>query len=259
MTVSRPTSSDRTRRLGRAVALVIALAGALLSGQPAVAGQLQIMPTRLGLSSVTPSTVLYATNADAADATYQLSVYSWSQLPDGSDKLDPTRDVLANPAIFLVKHGEQQVIRFGLRADPLAAERSYRVILQELPRSDQQVNGIRTLLRISIPLFVPATRPAMAMRWALQPAPGGAKLVARNAGNVHVQIVGVQVEAAAGKAGSATMKGSAYVLPGFTREIGVTAARPIAAGLTYHVRITTDQGPMTADLRADPAAMPPSD
>lgn len=255
MTPPRPFSSDWIRRL----ALVLATIGTLFSVRPAMAGQLQIMPTRLGLSSATPSTVLYATNADAGDATYQLSVFSWSQLPDGSDKLDQTREVLANPAIFSIAHADQQVIRFGLRTDSQPAERAYRVILQELPRPDQQVTGIRTLLRISIPLFVPATRPAPAMRWALQPSPKGAKLIARNIGNVHVQIVSVEIEGPSAKAMPAPMKCNIYVLPGMTHEIPVSGASALATGTTYHVRITTDQGQMTADLRADPAATPPGD
>ncbi len=233
-----------------------ALFGAVGQAQ---AGQLQIMPTRLGLTTAMPSTVLYATNPDASDTTYQLSVFRWSQNPDGTDRLDPTRDVLANPAIFTVKHADQQIIRFGLRTASLPIESSYRVILQELPRSAPEVNGIKTLLRISIPLFVPAAQPTTTMRWALRPTAAGATLIARNGGSVHVQITAVQIAAdGMSKPPIATAKGNFYALPGITREIDVHAASPFVAGTTYHVRIDTDQGPMTADLRADPGAAPPA-
>jgi fimbrial chaperone protein len=259
MTGSPRSFSDAIRaRIAAVVALVVALVvacGALFAGQ-AHAGQLQVMPTRLVVSVDAPTTTMFATNAESADASYQVSVFSWGQHADGSDQLDPTREVLANPAIFTVKPGEQQIIRFGLRNTQLPDGRSYRVVLQELPRATVQAAGIQALLRISVPIFVPAAKPVTAMRWALRSTAAGGQLLARNEGNVHVQVTGIQIDDAGTQ--QASIRCSAYVLPGVARAIPVRPARPLVAGTTYHVRIDTDQGPMTADLRADIAAIPPA-
>ena len=235
-------------------ALVAILLGCAPLGALSAAG-LQMIPIRLGLDSETPAAILTAINTGTDDVVYQLSVSEWSQGPDGRDQLVPTRDVLANPGIFTVRAGNQQLIRLGLRTGAAPKERSYRVIVQELPQPNRPGKGLQTLLRVSIPLFIPAQSPVTDMRWTLRPGPDGAKLTGINNGSVHVQITGVQITATNGADAPPAARMSVYLLPGVSREMAIGGGKPLAPGATYHLRIETDQGAMTADVRADAPTM----
>ena len=55
--------------------------------------------------------------------------------------------------------------------------------------------GIPTVLRLLVPVFVPAPNPTVALQWEAHPIPGGVEVVAHNSGNVHVQIRAIRATA----------------------------------------------------------------
>jgi len=182
-------------------------------------------------------------NRGDSDSLLQLSVMSWAQGPNG-DNLTPTRDVLANPGVFLLKAGEQQVARFALRVPPDARERSYRIVVQEVPRQHVE-NGLATVLRLLVPVFVPPPSPAVALEWNARPAPGGLDLRVHNKGNVHVQIKQVKLSGA----GLAVSRGfSVYVLPGATGTVHIPTTGVVKVGTALRIVAETDQQSFDANV-----------
>jgi fimbrial chaperone protein len=217
----------------------------LLAAAPAAAADLQVSPTRIELSAAQPTALMTIRNRGDDDTLLQLSIVSWAQ--NGTDEvMDPTRDVLANPGVFLLKGGEQQVARFGLRVPPDVKERSYRIIVQEVPRQHLQ-NTVATVLRIIVPAFVPTANPTVTLDWNVQRMPQGLFLTVHNSGNVHAQIKSVTLT---GEHGAPLQKSlNMYVLPGGTRTTMFPTAKPDAVGAPIRVSADSDQGSYTASIR----------
>ena len=221
---------------------------------PTSAADLQITPIRITLDPQNPNAVMTLINRGEGDTLLQLSVMAWNQDQTG-DALAPTRDVLANPGVFLLKGGEQQVARFALRVAPDIKERSYRIVIQEVPRQRVE-NGLATVLRLMVPVFVRTPNPNVAMEWSARAVPQGLEITAHNPGNVHVQIKTVKLSG--GAAVLATKTVNLYVLPGATGTIRVPQAKPVVPGTVLQLAADTDQVGFSASVSVGASAGVPS-
>lgn len=197
------------------------------------------------MEPASPTEIVTVKNRGENDSLLQLGVMAWRQA-DNDDKLEPTRDILANPTIFLVKGGDQQIARLGLRVSPTAVEASYRLVLQEVPRQRQEF-GLSTVLRVLIPVFIPPTNAVVGMEWQVRPGRNGMQVVARNTGTVHVQIKTLKVSRSAAETAEKTF--NMYVLPGAVRVLELPAAKPFAPGAAVQLQVDSDQGLLSANVR----------
>jgi len=226
---------------------VLRLIGALLlalTSAGATAADLQVSPVRIVLDPQNSSAVMTLINHGTTDTLLQLSVMSWSQGPSG-DILQPTRDVLANPGVFLLKAGEQQVARFALRVAPDLKERSYRIVVQEVPRQHID-SGLMTVLRLLVPVFVPPPNPTASLQWSARIVTGGVEIRPRNTGNVHVQIKNVKLS---GDRVAPTSKVfNLYILPESTGAIRIPLAGSVKPGTPLQIEAETDQTAFSASV-----------
>lgn len=212
---------------------------------PAFAADLQVSPIRITLDSQNPNAVMTLINRGNSDTLLQLNVLSWKQDATG-DVLTPTREVLANPGVFLLKGGEQQVARFALRTKADIQERSYRIVIQEVPRQRVE-NGLTTVLRLMVPVFVPTPNPTVSVEWNARQSAQGIELVVRNVGNTHVQIKRVNLSGDTVAPLSKTV--NLYVLPGATGTIRIPQADRVAMGTVLKLAAESDQTAFTANVR----------
>lgn len=214
----------------------------LLGAMPAQAGEFEVHPLRLALSATQTNGALYVRNSGKESVQVQVQIMRWKQAASG-DVFEPTDAALANPPLFRVAAGATQVIRVGLTKpgnDP--SEVGYRVFLQEVP-GNTQGQGIRTLLRLSLPVFVAgATPPKPALQWRRVDGPA---IEFENVGNVHVQITSIDAKDAGGRS-IGTDKGSFYVLPG-QRNRWPLKADGRTIGNAAKLVLETDQGAITAE------------
>lgn len=225
-----------------AALLAVSMPGALS------AAVLKLFPVRIELDRDQPVQTMTIEN-DSGEATrVQLRLVAWRQV-DGKDVFDDTRDVLANPGLFEVPPHGVQIARFGLRTEPGETEKAYRVFLEEVPTDRPSLPGeVRTLLRISVPVFVPPAKPVARLAW--HAAPGDAGTVAflvRNEGNVHVQINRLTLRRAVGGA-PVSQDMSVYLLPGTAKLVTLDAREPPHIGESFKVDAMTDQSDMSIDL-----------
>jgi len=179
------------------------------------------------------------------DTLLQLNVLSWSQGATG-DVFTPTREVLANPGVFLLKGGEQQVARFALRTTPDIKERSYRIVIQEVPRQRVE-NGLATVLRLMVPVFVPTPNPNVSVEWGARQSGQGIDILVHNIGNTHVQIKTLTLTGGTMAPASKTV--NLYVLPGATGTIHMPPANAVAAGTVLKLVAESDQTAFSANVR----------
>lgn len=123
------------------------------------AASLQVAPISVSFSAQEKAKEIWLTNTSDKAIRAQTRVLIWSQV-DAQDQLNPTRDLVASPSITEIKAGEKQLVRIIRLAVPnTETEQSYRLLIDELPRSDSDSpqTGLQLLLQYSIPVFLQNT------------------------------------------------------------------------------------------------------
>jgi fimbrial chaperone protein len=235
---------------------IVLLAAMLFATSGASAGSLSVSPIRIEIAPGQRSVTLIVRNDGDQTTLVQTQLVTWSQA-DNEDRLEPTTDLLASPPIFELVPGGVQTVRLALRrAADADRERSYRIVVSEVPGpTEPGFTGATFALKLSLPVFVDAatTKPAPQLAWTgAVDADGSLALTATNTGTKHVQVRTVDV-LHDGPGVDARHAGLWYVLPGQRRSV-VVAPLPGRAIAVDRVRIhaDTDAGIVAADVVLDP-------
>lgn len=161
-------------------ALPLAFAG---SARAQVAGGIQIAPVMVTMTPQHRIASLRMQNGRDKAVSFEIDAYTWSQ-QNGQDVLTPTQELIVSPAVFEVAAGNEQVIRLGVSAPASNVERSYRIVMRELPSPVQGGNVLGFTLEMSLPVFVPPN----GARPQIEAATSGAQLTLSNTGAAHTQI-----------------------------------------------------------------------
>jgi Pili and flagellar-assembly chaperone, PapD N-terminal domain len=120
----------------------LALAALMLLGGPLArevkAASLEIDPILVSLTDGETATTIEVTNHGGAPSAIQARIYRWTQAGD-DDALTPTHDIIVSPPVFTVPDGGSQTLRLLLRGGiATGGERTYRVLLDEVPPANAQ-------------------------------------------------------------------------------------------------------------------------
>ncbi len=208
--------------------------------QPAFSAALKIAPIRILLGAHNTVQVMRIENTGSETTRLQLQILSWSQR-GGRDYFAPTRDVLANPAMFEIAPHKIQIVRIGLRTKAGAMEKSYRLFVVEVPNSIPQSGRVQTLLRISVPVFVPAPNAVGRLVWHAWPSgPNKLTLSLQNVGNAHTQIHHITLDDGTHNAPLGVSNRMLYLLPGTHHEITIPINGPAKPGQSVELKAATD-------------------
>jgi fimbrial chaperone protein len=163
----------------------------LLAGGISIeAGSYTVKPVRIELSARQLRITMQIQNLDVDPTTIQAHIVAWNA--KGSEEiLSDSDDILLNPPIFTIAVGHTQYLRLGLRHPPPdTKEGTYRLILEEVPPPFKPgFSGLRTVLKMSVPIFIKPRIPAPQLTWTLQrTSDQELRLSVENRGNAHVQI-----------------------------------------------------------------------
>jgi fimbrial chaperone protein len=192
-------------------------------------------------------------NEEQRPLRVQIRAMKWTQ-QNGADVTLPTQDVVASPPFITLQPMQQYQVRVVRTSTaPLAAEESYRVLIDEIPDAhDIQPGTVNLVLRQSLPVFfsgVPSR--ASKVTWTLQRSGGTLILVARNAGNRRMRISDVTLDG-----GGAPIYHAdgliGYVLPGGERRWTLATMAALPGDGRVHLKATSDTGPIDASLVASP-------
>jgi fimbrial chaperone protein len=203
----------------RPLALAAALAASFLTAEPAPAGSLEVAPVKITLPAKGGPAVLYVANRGKEPIFVQLEGFAWRQ-KDGGDVLEEARDLAISPPMAKLAPGARQTVRLLVAPDAAAgAERSFRVIVSELPDpATARAQTVRLLLQFSIPIFAGDPPKAPTVAWRLEQKGDGLHVFARNEGTAHVKFSGLRAVAKSGRFAPLESQGPNYVLAGATRE-----------------------------------------
>jgi fimbrial chaperone protein len=193
----------------------LALAAALLGGASASsAGQLTVEPVLLEMNAPSAAGVLKLRNDADVDVIAQTRVLRWTQV-DGVEKLEPTTDVVSSPPEVSLAPKVDYVVRIvRVSKQPVRAEESYRILVDQLPSSPKTSNPtVRLLIRQSIPVFFRAQGISPAdVSWSLRRKGETLFLNAANSGDERLRLASLRLQDASGTAISFGAGLAGYVL-----------------------------------------------
>lgn len=228
-----------------------AIMGAAIAGsciwtlaQPAVAGTLRLAPVRVEVAPNKQFCSLSLSNDDKEPAIVQIRGYGWTKDKDGNDLLNQANGPAVNPSIVNIPTGETRLIRCSLPGHAGPVEESYRLIIDELPSANPAPGTVKTLLRISIPVFRAPLGATPVVSWSVENNSDGAtRLVIANRGNRHAQISAVILHPHAPQAAPVRLTQGFYLLAGGQFKLRLPSPPP---GGVAAVELETTQGRLPA-------------
>lgn len=226
-------------RLGAAACALIAA----LSGVPAIAGSVVLWPINPRIMANERATALWLENRGDAPVTLQVRAFGWSQT-GGMDQYADQDEVVSSPPIATVAPGKRQLIRLVRRNPaPSGPERSYRLLIDELPpvagadKAAEPGARLAVRMRYSIPLFTgedaaATAAPRLDLRFAV--AQGKRFVEIRNQGDRHARLVDLRL--VQGNRQLALRPGLVgYVLPGAVMRWTLPADAPLVGTILVNV------------------------
>jgi fimbrial chaperone protein len=212
---------------------------------------LEVSPVVVDISGSTPSAVVTIRNLSAGAMRYQVKPFTWSDDRAGRTTLDPASDLAVFPGLFQLKPGEERKVRVGATVPPVASERVWRIMIEELPDA-VQASGHKVVIRtrFSVPVFLAPIRPEVRVDYALRREGRGLTLVASNRGNVRVKPATMDVALLDEKGAEAKRLEVApwYVLAGAERAFEVPVGPEICARIRQARAVVDGKPASTLEL-----------
>jgi fimbrial chaperone protein len=231
---------------------IVLLAAASLAAR---ASSLQISPVMVELQPDQQAAGLSLRNPGEQPLYGQVRVFRWDQGED-DDVLAPTDEVVASPPLIRIPARGEQLVRLIRRnGGALSGERSYRVLIDEIPGSDASAgNGVTIRLRYSVPLFIgpPGAVGGPRLHWQLRRDAQGWLLRVSNEGGRRGQLSAVQLVTADGRAHPLNQGLLGYALAGKTRQWRIALEEGLDLKEPLKIRANVNAQPTETGLSVDP-------
>jgi fimbrial chaperone protein len=208
------------------------------------AASLEVSPVRVTLTPGETATAIEVTNHGDAATAVQARLYRWAQAGD-EDVLTPTADIIVSPPIFTVPDGGSQTLRLLLRGSNAASgERTYRLLLDEVPPANAGNRQVAFTLHMSLPVFLGAAvsvRPTL--QWRAERGAGRAiTLTATNASPAYDKVSDIDVTLSDGSHPKVVSRATnTYVLSGDERH-WIVQSHDNGPGGPLHLSVTSLTG-----------------
>lgn len=233
--------------------MVRSLLLALVCATAARAADFDVSPTRLELSAQQRTGHLTLRNPGATPLRLQVQVKAWQQGVEGEVQLSDTDEVSLFPSLFELAPGASRSVRLGVGGGEGAVEKTYRVLIDELPERALAGGAVQVVTRLSVPLFFGRQGLRAGPELTAPVLQGGAVAFSvRNVGTSRFIATRALVQGEDG-AGRVVVQGEAagwYVLAGGERKF-VVAVRGEAAERVARVvvQVETDGGLLRSEVR----------
>jgi fimbrial chaperone protein len=228
---------------------VLVVVSAVLAGTASAKGHLQARPTLVDLPAQASATRMTLANTGDAPVGAQVRVFAWSQ-EGGEDRLVPATDVVVSPPIARVPSGGEQVVRVVRTGAPAAGrDRTYRLVVDELPGSRESATAVAVRMQYVLPLFLraaDATAPAVTCRVA------SLELTCTNTGGQAAQLGRTRLVDADGHAAALSSGLFGYVLPGAQRRWTLPRAAVPTGSAALHLDTQLNGQPATLPVQRAP-------
>lgn len=206
--------------------------GCLMAATTASAASLQISPVTINLAPGERATTLQLQNTGLEPIYGQVRVFAWRQ-ENGDDVLEPTDLLVVSPPLLQIAPRAAQMVRLLQAKDLPANEKSFRLLIDEIPPPGQLPRmGVDLRLRYSVPVFTgtsPSEPVTANLRWSIVKHDGETLLQLENTGSHRAQVSQVVLEKG-GKQYRYDQGLLGYALAGSTRRWGMPFKLPAGPG-----------------------------
>jgi fimbrial chaperone protein len=233
-----------------ALASTIVTLGATFNG--AQATSLRVAPALLDVPAPGATTTLTLRNDGDHPIHVQIRVFGWTGT-QGEPVLVPTDNVVASPPAATLNPGTEYVVRIvRLAKEPVSAEESYRLLVDELPDATQDhSNTVRFALRYSIPVFFYAAKaPPANVEWGVRTAGNALTLSAANAGARRMRVANLKITDSSGVVVLQRQGLAGYVLGKTSTRWSFANAAQIARRGPFKVVAETESGSINDAVNA---------
>jgi len=233
--------------------LLLSCSGLVCFSEVAYAGSFDVSPVSVTLSDKESSATLKLTNHADEAVRFHVTAFAWDQKSSGEMVLNPTSDVVFFPAMLTLRPNEARNLRVGVQAKPGAAEKTYRIFVQELPPTVTPENPgvVRVLMKVGIPIFLePRSAVAKPLLADLAVQDKTLTFNVKNAGNKHLRLQKLVIKAlSGGKLVYSRELDPWYVLAGGTRTYSVEIpADACKSQNSMQIELQSDHGAANASL-----------
>ena len=224
----------------------IALMASALIAAPASAGSVVLWPINPTITAEERATALWLENRGTEPVTLQIRAFGWHQAA-GADRYESQDEVVSSPPIAIVAPGKRQLVRIVRRDNaPQNPERSYRLLIDELPPPPKSADGqnpsakLAIQMRYSIPLFTyraSPSSPRLDLRFVV--VEGKRFVEINNNGDTHARLVDLRLVHGSKKF-DVTAGLVGYVLPGSVMRWPLPSDAPLSGSILLNVN-GTDQ------------------
>lgn len=207
-------------RIGAFLLAIAMVAGAAPASAADTPGGLSVAPVQLSLADVRRSVSTTVTNPGGDPITVQVRLYRWTMRGE-EEVYEPADDIGFSPPLFRLQPRAAQAVRVVAKAPPGAVERSYRLIVDQLPLAATP-GQLQLPVRMVLPIFVePAAgaghKPQLQWSARYDASSGRVVVAVDNGGTVHARIVNLSADDGHGATPIAAGL-SGYALAGQTRS-----------------------------------------
>jgi fimbrial chaperone protein len=169
----------------------LSVAATLFAGLPVKAASFTVSPTTLHFATMTSGDLLI-TNTNDEPVRLSVSAFDWQQVGRDPEVLHGTQGVVCFPQVFTILGNTTERIRIGVLDPPAPAERSYRVIVSELPPLENRHAHDAQLLiltKVDVPIFLAGAgeQQPLPRIAAISRGRDGVDVTLVNAGTAHVK------------------------------------------------------------------------
>jgi fimbrial chaperone protein len=225
----------------------------LMQALPVAAAEFSVSPIRLQFESAMRSGTLTVRNTASRPIRFQLRLVQWTQDASGEDIYTPSDDLIFFPRQMSIAAGDQAIVRVGPKSNLTAAEKTYRLRIEQLAEENQEFSEsvINFTISFAIPIFLGATdAKSKAVVMPLQMHDGLLSATVQNSGKSQFRIETLEVK---GADGYSQKVGGWYLLAGSKREYSLSIPKE-ACHASKHLNLIVKVGDqdITSGLDVDP-------
>ncbi len=203
------------------------LSSLILGTATAQTAQYRLSALKIELAPQEPFTVLAIANTGNVPLDFKVRVQQWQQRTTGEDELHllplNSLELVAFPNLLHLPVGGRAEIRIGHRLPTTDLERTYRLLVAEIPPAPRGLESEMRLVTVhSLPVFIqPAVIRRQGQLLNAQVQQGALQVTVRNQGNVHIEADQIKVTAF-GEKGQRLFEvhpEREYILAGVTRSL----------------------------------------
>lgn len=162
-----------------------------------IAGQLEVTPTQISINNTQKYTAITVKNLDKNKVFIQAELLKWDLDKDNKHQYTESNNLIITPPLFSIDGQSEQILRIGQKNINTNnnTEISYRLILSELPDQYNIKNGLKVLLRLSLPVFIkPIKETALELEWTNKVINNNVILSIYNPNNIHKKINKIELK-----------------------------------------------------------------